>query len=432
MPGPNPFQYGSPIPPERFVGRRRLLQRLTRRLLAGQSVALTGEPRLGKSSILNYLAAPENRPRLYREQAPQLIFSNIDASLLPAQFDQMQFWVQALKPISVYLQQHPEKQTLAQSLSVCEASHFGTFVLEQLFNCLSQLSLKLVLVIDEFDVLLGHSVFNSAEFFGSLRAITTRANGALVMVVAGRRTLSELDNVVREYNHGSPYFNFFNEFRLTVFDPNDVLLLISRARNRFKISDQRFIRHVAGGHPYLLQIACYELWELYHEKGTDESCHLSTTADIIYQAATHVMADTWQHWTPAVRMVITIIALNQAPTLLHREFDSEELLYDLQDFAPELRQLEQQGFICKTDSQSLPWKIRPTAFLWWLADELTRTVRNKDSFDGWLQNYEVDGGLRKGHWRKFNILLRAVPNLFKSGLGDMIEIAIDLAHMGRR
>jgi transcription termination factor Rho len=61
----NPFFYGNPVPPDQFINLRRELCRITGRIVnQGQSTAVVGEPRSGKTSLLEYLAAPETRDDL--------------------------------------------------------------------------------------------------------------------------------------------------------------------------------------------------------------------------------------------------------------------------------------------------------------------------------------------------------------------------------
>ncbi len=64
----NPFYYGNPAPPEHFLGRQEELRRIVSRMLGCQSTAIIGEPHSGKTSLLLYLVAPENRKALYGEQ----------------------------------------------------------------------------------------------------------------------------------------------------------------------------------------------------------------------------------------------------------------------------------------------------------------------------------------------------------------------------
>jgi len=82
----NPFFYGNPVPPDQFIDRRRELRRIVGRIVnRGQSTAIVGEPRSGKTSLLDYLAAPEAR-ELYSACEKRLVFSYLDAHTLGGQF----------------------------------------------------------------------------------------------------------------------------------------------------------------------------------------------------------------------------------------------------------------------------------------------------------------------------------------------------------
>jgi len=74
----NPFFYGDPIPPKLFVGRDRELRRIINRIITGQSTAIIGEPRSGKTSLLLYLAEPTLCQTHYDTHGEQLLFSFLD------------------------------------------------------------------------------------------------------------------------------------------------------------------------------------------------------------------------------------------------------------------------------------------------------------------------------------------------------------------
>jgi tRNA U34 5-carboxymethylaminomethyl modifying GTPase MnmE/TrmE len=58
----NPFFHGNPVSPNQFIDRDRELRYVTSRIINyGQSTAIVGEPRIGKTSLLHYLSALETR-----------------------------------------------------------------------------------------------------------------------------------------------------------------------------------------------------------------------------------------------------------------------------------------------------------------------------------------------------------------------------------
>ena len=66
--------------PDQFLDRRREVRRLVGRIVnRGQSSAIVGEPRVGKTSLLEYLAAPKLRAEQYDADREQLLFTYLDA-----------------------------------------------------------------------------------------------------------------------------------------------------------------------------------------------------------------------------------------------------------------------------------------------------------------------------------------------------------------
>ena len=204
----NPFLHGNPVTPGQFLDRRREVRRLVNRIVnQGQSSALVGEARTGKTSLLDYLAAEDTRTQLYGPEGVKFLFSFLDAHTLGGQFSQSQFWEFALQPL--YEQAvAPEPETpLAQAYEVCRENGFGAFVLERLLAQTRGEGWRLVLILDEFDVLLHHPILNSAEFFGSLRSLASRSRGALALIIASTRSLERLNRETQELSRtGSPFF----------------------------------------------------------------------------------------------------------------------------------------------------------------------------------------------------------------------------------
>jgi len=258
---PNPFFYGNPVPPNQLIGREKELRRIMGRIVnQGQSTAITGLPRSGKTSVLEYLKSP-SIPDFYGDWANRLIFSHIDAIALGGQYDHAQFWTQALKPLENYTGQAP---LLAETYQICQQNKFGTFVLERLIAQVRQANLRLVLMIDDFDVLLHHPILNNPEFFGSLRSLASRSQGGLALVITGNASLSQLHEDTKHFNPtGSPYFNFMDEITLGPLSEADIDTLLHEGDAYFTEDDRRFIKKLTGGHPYPLQLASSILWEEY-------------------------------------------------------------------------------------------------------------------------------------------------------------------------
>ncbi len=418
----NPFYYGNPVPPELFLGRKKELRRIVNRITGhAQSTAVVGEPRSGKTSLLLYLAAPAAREKLYGSEGKKIQFSFVDAHALGSKFDQAQFWTQALSP----LHDITSSPALNEAYQTCKDNGFGAFVLERLFAQVQQAGRRLVLMIDEFDTLLHHEALNNAEFFGSLRSLASRAP-ALSLVIAARQPLSLLNDETQAFNRtGSPYFNFLSEYTLGPMTDKEILELLRHAAGRFSLEERKFITQAAGAHPYLLQVAASALWEAYEDGEEDAASRADLAARQLFEMAASMLKNTWHLWPAQTRMAMTAIALAQAPELLdRRQFKHKNLLKDMRDFVPELRTLEKQGFIYQAETMPGGWRIRPQVFLWWLTDELIRTVRDEQKFAEWLRTQELEGYLTKGQRKQFKETGKAIADLLKDDIASLIKTGV--------
>ncbi|MDM8563659.1 ATP-binding protein, partial [Candidatus Marithioploca araucensis] len=405
----NPFFYGDPIPPKLFVGRDKELRRIISRIITGQSTAIIGEPRSGKTSLLLYLAEPTLCQTHYGH-GEQLLFSFLDVQTLSDQFNQSQFWEHALHPLheKIITSRRPNTP-VAKAYKNCKREGFSVSTLERLFEKMQQDGQHIVVMIDEFDVLLNHAGLNHAAFFGTLRSLTSRTR-VLSLLIASRLSLSNLNSQTQQFNiTGSPYFNVFQEIILGPLADEAVKTLLNQADAHFNEDDHRFITKVAGAHPYLLQATASALWENY-EDGEPESIQRYTLAgQQLYENAKLTFDDTWRLWEPMTRMAVMTIALNQ--------WNKQDLLRDMGGFKPELRRLEKQGFILRQKDYQKRWQqvwqsifngnssgylIYPEVLLWWLADELAHAARDEQSYNEWIRTQELDGILTQEQKQQLN------------------------------
>jgi len=424
----NPFPYGNPVSPDQFLDRRQELNRIIGRIVnRGQSTAIVGEPRTGKTSLLLYLSAPEKRPELYGEEGERLVFSYLDAQTFEGEFGQDQFWEYALR--SLYeraIAPHP-KSPLAKAYGVCRENEFGAFVLDRLFAQMVPSGLRLVLMLDEFDVLLHHPILNSAEFFGSLRSVASRSKGVLAIIIATRSALADLDEDTQRFRRtASPYFNIFSEVVLGPLPNKYIAELLRWDEGRFSADDRRFITGAAGGHPYLLQVGASALWEAYAEGQNDPDRRWQEVGQRLYDESARTLGNTWSLWPAATRKALTSVAMVDIPGMLkQREFYVLPLLRDMRDFGPELRSLKRQGFVVEDENAPGGWRVRPHAFLWWLADELVRTVRDDESFEDWVRAQDLGVLLTRGERDLLGRAVLEAVELLKGGAETLITATVE-------
>jgi len=385
----NPFSYGKALSPNHFIGRSKEIRRIVNRLLNGESTALIGDPHIGKTSLLTYLVHSDTRQSLYEGKAAQWYFSMMDTQILGGQLTPVQFWEQALFPIKESLDKEPPDSPLNKHYALCKDNNFGNFTLERLFLLLKKIGRQFVLALDEFDTLLNHPVLNSAEFYGGLRSFASRPEFALVLIIASRTPLSQLNSRTQKFNPtGSPFFNIFAEITMGALTDKEVEKLFSLAGDRFKDHEKHAIKALAGKHPYLLQATCAALWDAYEEDEINRQPYVVQRL----QEVNFFFSDTWRTWTPEIRKAFTIAAIaHQERLLKDAGFFGENLMTSIEDWKPELRELENKGWIEKDEQYQGGYKISSEIMLAWLSDELIKAARTDKSFESWLQERGIDG-----------------------------------------
>lgn len=421
----NPFNYGNPVSDLALIGRQREIRRIASRLNTGQSVAIIAEPRMGKTSMLEYVKSPKTRGELFEGQdLNKLFFVYLDAQALGENFNQSDFWQYILAPLEDILE--TLDSGIRQAYTTCQESGFTTFNLERMLAHMQAEQIKIIILLDQFENILYLSGLNKSEFYGGLRALVSRYSGAITLLITSRMPLSSLNQRTQEFSRtGSPYFNFIQEMILPPFSQKAVDELLSRADPKFSGAEKQYIRSLAGGHPFFLQCACSSLWESYAEKQRSKE-RLKYTAKQLYTAAELVMSNTWQMWSPELRKVFAIVALDEMPLLLgETEFDLIALRKTLKNYEPELRYLNGFGFIQADAELPSGWRTSAQVTLWWLADILVLALRNNDELGKFLSEEQWEGLFAKGEKNQLLKSVQQLGELAKLGAESFIKAAAE-------
>jgi AAA+ ATPase superfamily predicted ATPase len=361
-----PFIYGNPIAPAQLIGRKKELRQIAGRILTGQSTIITGSPRSGKTSVLEYLIAPEKQVELYGDKADKLLFSSLDAYTWAAEFDQPQFWKAALEPLKERISANNSAPSLSETYQLCQDNQFSSFVLEKLIAQIRKKNWQLVIIIDGFDVLLHHPILNRAEFFGGLRLLASRSQGALTLVITSNASQTRLHQETQLFNRtGSPYFNFMGEIVLGALDDAEINKLLHPSDIDFTDNDCRFIKGIAGGHPYLLQVAASVLWETY-ENQFEEGARQQYALQEFYLKVKDMLNGTWQSWDEEMHKAVTSVALAHLENLNivfpKKSVDLKSIISSIPS-TTNLGMLEKYGFLIKDSRIRGGWGVYPTIFL---------------------------------------------------------------------
>lgn len=410
----SPFVHGGPVAPNDFLNRQRELRRLLNRLEKGQATAIVGQPHTGKTSLLRFVMDKVKRDGIVGGKLDRCWFREVDSHMLGRKFDQSAFWAFVLEPVTVYFDSG-ELRTLYKS---AQENGFGAFTLKRLFAALDQADWRIVVLLDEFDALLNHPILNSAEFYGSLRSLTSRFS-SLALIIATRRSLNQLNVQTQEINpHSSPYFNIFTELRLGPLPKRDAAHLLAYAKNRFDSKDRQFVTMASGRQPYLLQLAADILWEVDQEGKKGVERYRLAGEELRTQSEKH-FADTWRSWSNAERKVIMAIALAQMALVVEDHyFEWSNLIEDINDYSPELRSLEKSGTIVKVRKGDR--QIKQSALLWWLADEVKRMVRDEATFEEWLEEQEFEGIFTQKERRSLGQIANELAGFLGQGATTLI------------
>ncbi len=213
----NPYLNCSMIrSPEAFYGRRKEVMRLATRIGADppQSVAIVGDRRIGKSSLLSYIAhrdvvadyldEPDKTLFLFMDFQEELRLSI--ASFIESVFRHLKDELPAVIP------QDPTPDHLQEVVAQLHGDGY-----------------RLILLLDEFDRVTRSSNFD-ADFFAYLRSLAGHFN--IAFVTSTSRNLQKLCRT--QEISDSPFFNIFSTVYLGPLDADEAVALIrERVASRF-------------------------------------------------------------------------------------------------------------------------------------------------------------------------------------------------------
>ncbi len=299
----NPFTFGNPIKqPERFVGRKAEIRQIANRLLssAHESTSVIGERRIGKTSLLNYLANPQISTSLgLTPDKFCLVYVDFQGltDITPARF-----WQRVLAKAARSVCDESLKPAF-NSLSARSA--FDLFDLEDLFQSAIDRGLTIVLLLDEFEYVTENPNFRS-DFFGGLRALAIHCGIALIP--ATRRELVDLCH--SEEIKGSPFFNIFANVVLRPFGRAEVDEMLTSyagpAPGGLDAPERDLIWSLAGGLPLFTQIAGYYVEEGRQQGLAAHGLAEYTLANFEQQAESHY-SYLWSHCTESEKITLLMI-----------------------------------------------------------------------------------------------------------------------------
>jgi hypothetical protein len=271
MPGANPFFHRGPVRnPTYFFGRSDEIRFITELLRAGQSLSLSGPRRIGKSSLLFYLAHPAVSERHgLGPESTRWVY--LDGGMLDGL--EVEWFYGAV-----------ERALGHNADSVSYARFVDTM------RNLATNQQRLILVLDEFELIAANLGFGPT-LFNHLRGLAGQF--PLQFVTISRDPLWQLTFAHHE-TLSSPFFNIFAPLQLGLFsraEAIDLLMTLSTQSGRpFPEEAVELILKLVGPHPLFLQVAGYRTFAAVGEEAV-----LSYEARSTIRA--QVLADLEQHFS---------------------------------------------------------------------------------------------------------------------------------------
>jgi hypothetical protein len=265
----NPFvDYGSIVRGDRFIGRAEDLRVVENRVIRPMepgNLAVIGEPRIGKSSLV-YKAIMERRRDL--EAVKRLpIWINLAVfdharvffrSLVTQCCDELEDLGWMTDAVS-----KAAKRALEDELSWTE----GYGRIQRFFRKVRDGGIKVILILDEFDH--ARILFRGdISGFQGLRELAYRPEWRVALVTTSRRTIRDIELQSQAI---STLDGIFKKHYLVMFDEEDLAEYYRRLTHVGLPLDESIkdkIRYYCGGHPMLLEMLGYGLVEDFGQSGT--------------------------------------------------------------------------------------------------------------------------------------------------------------------
>ena len=381
----NPFHYGKPVTdPDHFFGRRREIEQIVTRLqnVSCESSSIVGERRIGKTSLLQRFLSPAALERHGFTSEYVFVYLSFEGF---SHITPTRFWQWVLEEMEPKIK---DEQLRGQIAALRQADAIDLFEVRRLFDHLTRKGLRVVPLFDEFEYVIRNKNFDT-DFYGGLRHLATNYNLALV-------TSSSRELIY--YCHsaeiaGSPFFNIFANITLKPFTHEEACLLIKEYLEGTPVSfsrdDMVWILHLAGCHPYFLQIAGFFLFDACtrgeyakpenmerRRKYVEERFEENAVPNFVYY---------WGHSENDEKITLAALAL-QSKRYPDRTIGTDDLkrLYTQAELA--LSPLVKRSLVIERGEG---YRIFSPVFRKWIIGELTDiSVEGEMTLEQWLEDYE--------------------------------------------
>jgi hypothetical protein len=368
----NPFWVGRAVPPERFLGRRELARKLCDLVRSRQSVNLHGENGMGKGSLLRYLESELPWRALgWQQDWASILFVRLNCATLEP-FQPAKLWKAILEGLGNHPQARASSAVQIAVAAALAATPSRGDDLRPLLRQMGQEGLYLALLLYDYDIVLQtHPEYDAAtarshlQDFRSL-AVSNPDGDFVAEVVATRRFVKDIGPPTRR---GSPWYNHYVRLPVLPFEEKEVgvvLELLPQALGHLKEP----ISRLAGGHPTLLQHACWLAWDT-HQAG--DSLEIVKLISGLEQGTRHVLEDLWESSTREEQLILLLTAVQDLGGQLgSQNYRLDDLSHVLLQYSHALRSLYERGLILGDPmfmglQEGKQYPIFSPIMTWWVA-----------------------------------------------------------------
>ncbi len=260
----NPIaDYGLIISGNRFIGRLDNIRVVESRIInpsKSANLAIIGVPRIGKSSLAWNAIMECEEELISRKILPIWIdvgIYNEIVNFFCGIIAECVFKLEKLDLISVSINEAVDQ---INNESLLWNRRFS-FILK-FFKLIRELGYRIILILDEFDN--ARNIFkDTAEGFQKLRSLSYNPKYSVTFLTTSRRSVKNIEETLKG---SSTFYETFMNNNLGVFNENDkkdYFEKVSSVGINFSVDDKDKIKIYCGNHPYLLDILCYEIIEIF-------------------------------------------------------------------------------------------------------------------------------------------------------------------------
>jgi hypothetical protein len=399
----NPFTYGNPISdPRRFFGREREVEQIFSRLRNSEfeSSSLVGDRRIGKTSLLNYLAVPEVRAAHGFEPA-RYVFIFVDLQMVDESMRPGQLW----RHLLALLRRNCAGTGIDRlAARIADVERLDLLALDELFQQVDDSGKNVVFLLDEFERVTSNENFGP-DFYYGLRSLMIHHR--LALVTASRRELIELcrDEAIRS----SPFFNVFANIGLRPFTSPEARHMISSLLAGtgigFTADDLARVFDLAGCHPFFLQALCWMMFEA-RGAGAPAADGWMSLAERFRSEATPHFLSCWDSSPDYEKITLTAAALLEHRVSGGRVFTLTGLQELFARCGPAVERLERRGLLAADAGE---YRLFSSLLGPWILDQLAAGLAEEQDYPAWLA--ENKGAVDRAAGRRSGRLREVLPKV---------------------